>query len=76
MGLVIDSAKLARELAAEFDSVIPKAAFQVRLAPDGSLQWLERTDGGEKLYDSEPGAGFFKRLGVGVLSVLPIEWML
>jgi putative cardiolipin synthase len=76
MGLVIDSAKLARELAAEFDARIPGAAFQVRLAADGRLQWIERTQGGEKVYDTEPGAGLAKRLGVGVLSVLPIEWML
>jgi putative cardiolipin synthase len=76
MGLVIESAKLARELAAEFDARIPGAAFQVRLAADGRLQWIERTQGGEKVYDTEPGAGLAKRLGVGVLSVLPIEWML
>jgi putative cardiolipin synthase len=76
MGLVIESAKLARELAAEFDARIPGAAFQVRLAADGRLQWIERTQGGEKVYETEPGAGLAKRLGVGVLSVLPIEWML
>jgi putative cardiolipin synthase len=77
MGLVIDSPRLARELATAFDTAVPKVAYEVRLAPDGeSLQWLERTATGEKVYDTEPETGLFKRMGVGVMSVLPIEWLL
>jgi putative cardiolipin synthase len=77
MGLVIDSPKLALELAAGFDTAVPKVAYEVRLAPDGrSLQWLERTATGDKVYDTEPETGVFKRMGVGVMSVLPIEWLL
>jgi putative cardiolipin synthase len=77
MGLVIDSPKLALELAAGFDTAVPKVAYEVRLAPDcRSLQWLERTATGDKVYDTEPETGVFKRMGVGVMSVLPIEWLL
>ena len=49
MGLVIDSPVLARGLAEGFDTDVPLAAYEVRLAPDGrSLQWIERTAAGEK----------------------------
>jgi hypothetical protein len=31
---------------------------------------------GEKVYDIEPESGLFKRMGSGVRSMLPIEWLL
>ncbi len=77
MGLVIRSPVLAQRIAASFDSDVPLAAYEVRLDEDrGSLYWIETTPSGEKRYDTEPGAGLFKRLGVGILSLLPIEWLL
>jgi len=77
MGLVIDSPSLAQQMADGFDRTVPLLAYEVVLGPDGkSLQWIERTPTGEKRHDTEPGTGFFKRLGVGVLSVLPIDWLL
>jgi len=77
LGLLIDSPALAQRLVAVFDTDIPKAAYEVRLAADGrDLQWIERTDVGEKRYTSDPGSGLFKRIWVGFLSILPIEWML
>lgn len=77
MGLVVDSPSLALQMAEGFDGTVPLAAYEVVLAPDRkSLQWIERTSGGEKRHDTEPGTTFFKRLGVGVMSVLPIDWLL
>jgi putative cardiolipin synthase len=76
MGLVIDSPALAQAMADGFDTGVPLAAYEVVLTPDGSLQWIERTAGGEKRYDTEPGTSFLKRLGVGTLSILPIDWLL
>jgi putative cardiolipin synthase len=76
MGLVIDSPKLARALANAFDTSVPLAAYEVVLAPDGSLQWIERTKSGETRHDTEPGTSFLKRLGVGTMSILPIDWLL
>jgi len=37
---------------------------------------IERTAEGEKRHGNEPGAGWFRRFAVGVLSTLPIDWML
>ena len=77
MGLVIDSPKLAQDLPRAFDTGVPLAAYEVQLAPDGSsLQWLERTATGETRFGTEPGTSLLRRLGVGMLSILPIDWLL
>jgi len=76
MGLVIASAALARELANAFDAVVPSAAYEVRLAPEGRLEWIERTASGEKRYDTEPETTRSLRWKVEMLSILPIEWLL
>ena len=77
MGLVIDSPTMARALAEGFETQVPRLAYEVRLAPDGgSLQWVERSAAGEKVFGTEPETSAMQRLGVGVMSVLPIEWLL
>jgi putative cardiolipin synthase len=77
MGLVIETPLLARRLSEFFDRVVPFAAYEVRLKSDGSsMEWIERTANGEVRHDADPGTGVFKRLGVEVLSILPIDWML
>jgi putative cardiolipin synthase len=77
MGLVIESPSLAQRLSETFDTAVPLVAYEVRLAPDGrGLQWIERTASGETRYDTEPGASWFLRRRIDMLSVLPIEWLL
>jgi putative cardiolipin synthase len=77
MGVVIESPKLAGAVSATVDRDAESRSYEVRLAPDGqNLEWVERTPHGEVRYSSEPKTGFFKRFGVGFMSILPIEWML
>ncbi len=76
MGLLIDSPVLAGNLEAFFDTEVPLVAYEVRLADNGSLRWIERTAQGEKIHDTEPGTSGLQRAGVGFLSILPIEWLL
>lgn len=77
MGLVIDSPVLAGNLARFFDDEVPSLAYEVRLAPDGqNLVWIERTAEGEVCYGTDPGTSWALRAGVGLLSLLPIEWLL
>jgi putative cardiolipin synthase len=76
MGLVIESPALASQLSAAFEKIIPRAAYEVRLAADGRMEWIERTQSGEIRYETEPGAGAAKRGWIGFLSILPIEWLL
>ena len=76
MGFVIDSPELAQAIAHAFDWRIPMDAYQVHLAPDGSLYWTELVDGSEVRYDTEPGTTAIKRAGVAVMALLPIDWLL
>jgi putative cardiolipin synthase len=76
MGLVIDSPRLARQIATAFDATVPKIAYEVRLTPHGELEWIDRTPDGVTRFDVEPGASAGKRSLVEFYSLLPIEWLL
>ena len=77
MGVLIDSPALAGAVSRTIDEQAPVAAWEVVLSADGErLVWVEQTPQGEKRHEHEPGAGFFKQLGVGLMSLLPIEGML
>lgn len=76
MGVIVDSPALAGRLAEQLDTAIPKAAYEVRLKPDGRMEWIDRTPQGETVYTTEPGAGALKRGWINFLEILPIEWML
>ncbi|NVK40171.1 MAG: phospholipase D family protein [Oceanospirillaceae bacterium] len=77
LGFLIESPELAQRLDRLFETLVPMAAYEVRLDDNGDLYWLERRDEGEPVrYDTEPNTSVFRRAGVSVLSVLPIDWML
>ncbi len=77
MGLVLSNPVLAQGLTRFFDVEVPMLAYEVRLTADGnSLEWIERTASGEKHYDTEPETDWSTRMGVELLSILPIEWLL
>src|SRR3954465_6772634 len=71
MGVLVESPALAERLSSTLDRDLARHAYEVRLA-DGRLEWLEP----DARQGSEPGTGFFKRLWIGFLSILPIEWLL
>ena len=77
MGLVISNPVLAQGLTRFFDVEVPLLAYEVRLTSDGSnLEWIERTSAGEVRHDTEPGSTWATRMGVELLSILPIDWLL
>lgn len=76
MGFVIDSPVLAQRLSAVLGSTVLQRAYEVRLAPDGSLYWLEQGPAGTVRHDTEPGANWWQRGVVKLLSLLPIDWLL
>ena len=77
MGVLIDSPELGEGISGALDARAPLDAYEVVLGADGeSLEWVEQTPQGEVRHTSEPGAGFLRRLGVGIMSLLPIEGML
>jgi putative cardiolipin synthase len=71
MGVVIESAALAARLSDTLDSALPGDAYELRLT-DNRLEWID----GAARHTSEPGAGLLQRLWIGLLSLLPIEWLL
>jgi cardiolipin synthase C len=73
MGVVLESAALATRLSDALDAMRGRDAYEVRLSPDGrGLEWIE----GDVRHSSEPGVGLLRRMWVGFLSILPIEWLL
>ena len=71
MGVVMESAGLASALSEALDRDLPRLAYEVRLAGD-DIEWRD----GDTRLASEPGVGVLKRLWIGFLSILPIEWLL
>jgi cardiolipin synthase C len=77
LGVVLESPALATRLAQAFDEAVPRDAYEIRLAADGrSVEWIERTGSGQVIHTSTPGSGPLRQLGIGLLSILPIEWLL
>ena len=76
LGFVIDSPSMATDIAETMSARLPDRAYHLRLSVDGSIQWIERLQGQDVVHDTEPGTTFWERFGVGVLSILPIEWLL
>ncbi len=74
-GFVIDSPAMAEAVDKMFIERVPQTAYQVKLDENGKLYWLEQGDT-PVIHRHDPGAGWFKRAMVKVLSWLPIEWLL
>jgi cardiolipin synthase C len=77
MGFVIDSPALAQRMAKVFDDDVPVNAWEVRLSQSGDAEWVERKAGtAARRHRTEPGTGWWQRLGVALLSFLPIDPLL
>ncbi len=76
MGFVIESAALAQAIARTLERRVPAEAYEVRLSGTGALHWIERRGADEVRHDIEPGTGFWQRAAIGLLSLLPVEWLL
>jgi cardiolipin synthase C len=76
-GMLVESRQLAARLSDAFANHIPQRAYEVQLDASGNgLVWIERTAQGEVRYSSSPGTGLLRRIGAGMLGLLPIEWLL
>ncbi len=77
MGFVIDSPAMAQRMSSVLDKQIMERAYEVRLAQDGQLRWVERNAAGvETWHASEPGATWWQRGSVALMALLPIDWLL
>jgi putative cardiolipin synthase len=80
IGILFLNPAIANRSAQAFDQKIEKIAFRLELhtTEDGSesIRWHLKKDDGEIVYDSEPYAGFWTKLGVGFIRLLPVESLL
>ena len=75
MGVLFDSPALARRLPIETERNLAHNAYRVELEGN-NLVWITREGDKEVRYHSEPGAGWWKKTKVKILSLLPIEGLL
>lgn len=82
LGLIVDSAPIARALAERFDAIAqPANSYQVVLEPADALgvhtlRWVG-LDGGQAVrYDTEPHVDDARRSMIEVLSLLPLDGLL
>ena len=73
IGVLFYNDTVARENARIYNDNIDKVAFRVVLEDDGSLQWIVNRDGTEVVYEDEPYAGFWTKLSVWLIRLLPVE---
>ncbi len=76
MGLRIESDALAAEILDRLRERGEESRYQVRLAPDGHMQWVTRNDGAEQVFDQEPDASLLLKFTLRVLAPFAPEQML
>ncbi|MDD9302131.1 MAG: hypothetical protein HUK40_07215 [Desulfobacter sp.] len=77
IGLILDSPEIGRGMGEWFDTHVDKIAIELELrqnqtGPD-QIRWHRQEDGKNKVYLRDPHTSFFKRLGIDLLGMLPIE---
>ena len=77
IGVLLDSPEIASRLGSWFEEIARRGAFRLALETDHdgeeTLRWYRERDGETAVYTTEPNTGFWRRLGVGLLRLLPIE---
>src|SRR3546814_2444618 len=73
LGFVIEIPTLAADVSNAFLTDIPANAYEVVLAEDGLLNWLERTPDGVGVPTDEPGIDGWQRAVISLLSRMPVE---
>ena len=77
MGIVFDNAGLAGRLHGSLTDRLEEIAYHLKLGESKQLQWEECSDKNDTvLHDLEPNTTVWQRLGVYLLSWLPVEWLL
>jgi cardiolipin synthase C len=77
IGVVLESTKIATGMSDWFDQNIEKIAFRLELMKNENgteqLLWHGVVDGKRHTFDVDPYTGFWRRFGIGFMSILPIE---
>ena len=77
IGVVLDSPEMAQYMAQKFDANIAANAFRLELRKDEDggerLLWHGYENGKETVFTVDPYTGFWRRMGIRFMSLLPIE---
>jgi len=77
IGLILNSAEIAGNMANNFEKDIEKHTFTLELKSDENgyeeLLWHGYEDGAPVTFDVDPYTGFWRRFGVDFMAILPIE---
>jgi putative cardiolipin synthase len=77
IGVVFASIEIAQGMADWFDQNIHKIAFQLELTTGPGkkedIVWHGIENGTPKKFTVEPYTGFWRRFGIGLMGILPIE---
>lgn len=77
IGVIVSAREIGKKMGDWFDHNIGQIAFRLELIKhsDGSdsIRWHGLVDGEQKMFSVDPYTGFWRRFGVGFLSLLPIE---
>ncbi|MHA3902447.1 phospholipase D family protein [Castellaniella sp. WN] len=76
MGFIIESPNLAVEIADRFDGLLASHAYKVQIGGNGKLEWIEQADSATIVHRHEPAASLWRRAGVALTALLPIDWLL
>ena len=78
IGIIVESKELAEQTAQLFSRTTSEEnSYRLSINKmDNNLSWCTQENGQQVFYNREPKAGLMKRLGVFILSLLPIENLL
>jgi putative cardiolipin synthase len=77
IGVVLTSKEIAEGMGKFFDENIEQVAFRLELQKDKDglerIYWYGMENGEQTVFNVDPYTGFWRRFGVGFMSLLPIE---
>ncbi|MCF8483892.1 MAG: phospholipase D family protein [Rhodobacteraceae bacterium] len=77
MGLLIDSPLIAGDLSHWLDENLAGFAYHVGITADGKMEWSALDQAGQPVrFDAEPNTSIPLRLLVGLIGLLPVQWLL
>ena len=77
IGIMVDSKELAKQTIELFNrSTSPDNSFHLRLDKKKNLNWFTNESGKKIQYQHEPKVSLMRKLGVYIMSLLPIEGLL
>ncbi|AOA60002.1 phospholipase [Acinetobacter larvae] len=73
IGVILNSEHLATLVHQVMDNNLKRYAYQLRLNPDNKIQWLRQLPDKTIIYNKEPKMKWWKKIGLKLVSWLPLE---